>query len=123
MVLIWSAFRFGNRGVSIAIVIIFSVAPFAALTHGIGPFVRAKPEQSPFWLLVLFLGTISLVTFTMGAILTGALIAAWRCLLLVHPRAGTIFAYSCLSRFVEPLLHHLTFTVKCWRRKGHGTRL
>lgn len=65
-VIIWAAFRFGQRGAATATFILSGVALWGTL-HGFGPFVRDHPNES---LLIgqLFLGTITLTGLSLATV-------------------------------------------------------
>jgi PAS domain S-box-containing protein len=67
--LIWSAFRFGQRGAATAIVVLSGTAVWGTL-GGFGPFAVGTPNES-LLLLQAFMGTISVMTISVAAAVSG----------------------------------------------------
>ncbi len=68
-VLVWAAFRFGQREVAIADVLLSGIA-IAGTLHGLGPFARETPDES-LLLLQAFLGVTSVVALALAAVVSG----------------------------------------------------
>ncbi len=66
--LLWALFRFGPREASTAILILSAVAIWGTL-KGFGPFLRATPNESLFFLQA-FLGVMALMAITVGAVIS-----------------------------------------------------
>ncbi len=64
--LIWAAFRFGQREAASAVVVLSGIAIWGTL-HGFGPFVRASYNES-LLLLQAFMGVSSVVTLALAAL-------------------------------------------------------
>lgn len=64
--LIWAAFRFGQREVATAVVLLSAIAIWGTL-RGFGPFVRSAPNES-LLLLQAFMGVTALTSLTLAAV-------------------------------------------------------
>jgi integral membrane sensor domain MASE1 len=64
--LVWAAFRFGQREAATATVALSALALWGTL-HGFGPFARGTPNES-LLLLQVFMGTIAVTTMTVAAV-------------------------------------------------------
>lgn len=65
--LVWSAFRFGQRGATLLIVIVSAIAILGTV-HGFGPFVRDSLNES-LVLLDSFIGVVAVTTLVLAAVL------------------------------------------------------
>ena len=65
--LIWSAFRFGQRESTLLVLIMSAIAVFGT-THGFGSFVRKSVAES-LLLLQSFIGVIAVTTFVLSAVI------------------------------------------------------
>jgi diguanylate cyclase (GGDEF)-like protein len=65
-VLIWAAFRFGQREAATATLVLSGIAIWGTL-HGFGPFVRASPNES-LLLLQAFMAVVSVMTIGLAAL-------------------------------------------------------
>ncbi|MEO8433866.1 MAG: MASE1 domain-containing protein [Pyrinomonadaceae bacterium] len=63
---IWAAFRFGQRGVTTAIITLAGIAVWGT-ARGLGPFIHSHPNES-LLLLQAFMGTITLTALVLAAI-------------------------------------------------------
>ena len=63
---IWAAFRFGQRGVTMAIIVLAAIAVWGT-ARGLGPFIHNQPNES-LLLLQAFMGTITLTALVLAAI-------------------------------------------------------
>ena len=66
--LVWSAFRFGQRGTASAIAILSAIAIWETL-RGVGPFVGETPHES-LLLLQVFMGVMATLTISMAAVVS-----------------------------------------------------
>jgi len=63
---VWAAFRFGQREVATAVVVVSAIAIWGTLS-GFGPFARATPNES-LLLLQAFMGVTAAMTLALGAV-------------------------------------------------------
>jgi len=66
--LLWAAFRFGSREATTTILLLSGIATWGTL-RGLGPFVRAAPNESLFFLQA-FLGVMAVMAITVGAVIS-----------------------------------------------------
>jgi diguanylate cyclase (GGDEF)-like protein len=67
--LVWAAFRFGQREVAVAVVVLAAIATTGTL-HGFGPFARETPNAT-LLLLQAFVGMSTIVSLALAAVVSG----------------------------------------------------
>jgi signal transduction histidine kinase len=98
--LVWSAFRFGGKGASLALLVLSMIA-IVGTRQGYGPFFRSNREHESLHLLQLYIGTNAIFTLALAAIVAERELIQRK---LAHSNAELErFAYVASHDLQEPL--------------------